>query len=312
MYDKDITANIKKIYYLPRGQTQAKLNQMKTSSKSLLLSKAVEGFLLACRARKLSEHTLTDYSRTLNRFLTHVGDTPIQQITTTQVAAFLASQPWGEKTILNYHIGLAALWTWAIREGYTEKHIVRMVEKPKPKKIVVQPFTETEIKAMLNSVKRNNDRDKSLIMLLLDTGLRASELTGITMSEIDLVNRRVKVLGKGNKERLVPFSARTASAIFRYTSSMDNKNGKLYPYTRNSLADLISNIGKRAGVAGSHPHRFRHTFAINFLRNGGDPYTLQQILGHTTMEMVKEYLAIAQVDIDSAHRRASPVENWKL
>jgi site-specific recombinase XerD len=283
-----------------------------SAPKGLLLSKSIDGFLLACRARRLSEHTLTDYSRTLKRFLEHIGDTVVTKITTTQVSAFLAAQPYSEKTVLNYHIGLSALWTWLIREGYTDKHILRLVEKPKPKKIAVQPFTETEIKAMLNCVKRNNERDKSMILLLLDTGLRASELIGIELSKLDLVNRRVVVLGKGNKERAVPFSARTASAIFRYTSTLSDASGKLYPYSRNSLADLIADIGKRAGLKKAHPHRFRHTFAITYLRNGGDPYTLQEILGHTTMEMVKEYISLAQVDIDAAHKRASPVEGWKL
>jgi len=71
-------------------------------------------------------------------------------------------------------------------------------------------------------------------------------------------------------------------------------------------------IGNRAGVRNVHPHRFRHTFAISFLRNGGNGYTLQMILGHTTMEMVRKYLNLAQADLESAHRLASPVANWRL
>jgi site-specific recombinase XerD len=86
------------------------------------------------------------------------------------------------------------------------------------------------------------------------------------------------------------------------------------PFTmgRTGLAQYLRRLGKRAGVDDTHPHRFRHTFAITFLRNGGDPYSLQAILGHTTMDMVKTYLNIAQVDLDAAHKRASPVEGWKL
>jgi len=304
MYHQSDAKKPRQIYYLPRHKGEPIL------PKKLMLSKAIDGFLLGCRARRLSEHTLTDYSRTLKRFLEHVGDSPIADITTTQVSAFLASQNFSEKTILNYHIGLAALWTWCIREGYAKFHIVRIVQRPKPQKIVVVPMSEAEIRAMLGAVKRNADRNKTIILLLLDTGMRASELLGLDRKDIDLANRRLKVLGKGNKERMLPFSARTASQLFRYLSDDETPN-KPFPLTRTRLAHAIREIGARAGVD-VNPHRFRHTFAVTYLRNGGDPYTLQEILGHSTMDMVKEYLALAQVDLDTAHKRASPVENWKL
>lgn len=286
--------------------------QRTAKSKGLLLSKAVEGFILACRGRRLSEHTITDYSRTLKKFVAHVGDLYLKEITSAQVSEFLAAQPFSAKTVLNYHIGLAALWTWAIKQEYTEKHIMRAVDKPRPQQIVIAPFTSTEIRAMMSGLRQNEERDRSILLILLDTGIRASELCNLHRNDIDLVNRHLKVLGKGNKERFLPLSPKTASLIFKYLASCGDEP---YPYemTRTNLAHLVSAIGQRAGISGSvHPHRFRHTFAITYLRNGGDPYTLQKILGHSTMEMVKHYLSIAQVDIESAHKRASPVENWKL
>lgn len=267
--------------------------------------------MLACAARRLSPHTIADYRRTLRKFIVFVGeDVDIASITTRDISGFLAAQPFSAKTLANYHIGLGALWTWAMREGYVDKHVVRLVDKPRPKKVIVKPFTEVEIKAMLSSVARHEDRDRAIIFLLVDCGLRASELISLSRQDIDLVNRQVKVLGKGNKERLIPFSSRTGSALFKTLSYSDND--RPFPLTRESLAHLVRRIGDRAGVLGAHPHRFRHTFAIQFLRNGGDPYTLQALLGHTSFEMTRIYLNLAQIDIDAAHKRASPVDNWRL
>jgi integrase/recombinase XerD len=82
--------------------------------------------------------------------------------------------------------------------------------------------------------------------------------------------------------------------------------------TRVSVPAGPVRLGAKAGVQACHPHRFRHTFAVNFLRNGGNAFELQMALGHTTLQMVQTYLALAQADLDAAHRKASPVENWRL
>jgi len=279
--------------------------------KKIPLSKAIEGFLITCQGRPLSPHTIDDYSRTLKMFIAHVGDIAINEIQIVQVSAFLASKSnlVSNKTLLNYHIGLSALWTWALKAGFVDKHIIRDVSKPKPRKVVIQPFNDVEVRALLNAIMYDPDRNRALILLLLDTGARASEICNLEKKDIDLAAKRIKVLGKGDKERTLPFSARTGSAIFQHLAMNE---GKPFKMSRTGLAQYLRRLGNRAGVKDAHPHRFRHTFAITYLRNGGDPYTLQEILGHSTMEMVRKYLEIAQIDLDTAHKKASPVEGWKL
>src|SRR4030042_732800 len=84
------------------------------------------------------------------------------------------------------------------------------------------------------------------------------------------------------------------------------------PLNKAGLRHLTGALGKQANVKRSYPHRFRHTFAITYLRSGGDVFTLQSLLGHSTLDMVQHYARIAEVDIQEAHRRASPADNWRL
>lgn len=138
---------------------------------------------------------------------------------------------------------------------------------------------------------------------------------------MDAKNQRIKVMGKGSKERMVRLSANTTKAIWHYlttrpeaasTEPLFSNHAETSHITRRNLLTLLSRIGALAGVKDVHPHRFRHTFAIEFLRNGGNIYALQEILGHASLDMCKRYLTLAQADAEAAHKIASPVANWKL
>lgn len=243
------------------------------------------------------------------------------------------------KTILNIHTDLSALWSWGVEEGYVPTNIVRTIDLPHPKAPVVEPFTREEIEALLNACERTRtwknrqltsncrstaDRDRAIILLLLDTGLRASELCGIKFGDINMTANSIKVLGKGQKERLVYFGKRTSKALWKLLTPrlkdaqpedpvfVVGPEDDPRPLTRDVLRRLLARLGERAGVANVHPHRFRHTFAITYLRNQGDLFTLQDLLGHSDMAMVKRYARIAQTDCARVHQKASPVDNWRL
>lgn len=309
---------------------------------SILLSQAIQGFDLAMHARSLSTNTIADYNRTLNLFLAYLPNNPLVSIITkADVEGFLAyHRPrLTNKSLRNYHIGLSAFWTWCVNEKLCRFHIPHGIQKARAEVRVIEPLSLQEVRLLLSAVRKSRpyqaagkvsgmlemslpfaSRNTAIILLLLDTGLRASELCGAKIHSADLVACHITVMGKGKKERRVPFSARTGKAIWRYLSTRENAgpDDALFlssggsPLNRNELANTLARAAKRAGMMEANPHKFRHTFAINYLRNGGDVYTLQKILGHSTMEMCRRYLAIAQVDLEQAHRRASPVDNWKL
>lgn len=312
---------------------------MKSKLVPLTLSQAMQGFNLVSEARGLSSNTMADYNNTLTKFQRYLErDYKMEQITSAHIAGFLAAQTEiGNKTKLNYYVGLCALWTWAQREKIVSMHVPHEIPAPKAEQREIQPYNESDIRAMLNSLERSKryqrkgkkvsdhaipfaERNRAIIMLLIDTGLRAEELCSIKLHQVDKRNQRIKVHGKGAKDRFVSFSSRTHQALWRYlTTRQDVKDSEpLFmvesgrEFTRDRLLDLLQTIGSRAGVTGVTVHRFRHTFAIQYLRNRGDPYTLQRMLGHSTLDMVKRYLAIAQSDVEAAHRLASPVENWAL
>ena len=133
-------------------------------------------------------------------------------------------------------------------------------------------------------------------------------------------NKRILTFGKGEKQRILQISGQTTQAIWRYLVKRPKLSdaspvfvGKRnLPLQRSGLLQMTKRVGRRAGVRNVHPHRFRHTFAINFLRNGGNIYALQEQLGHSTLDMVKRYLKLSERDCESAHRIASPVANWNL
>jgi integrase/recombinase XerD len=212
--------------------------------KQLTLSQSIEGFLLEKQAQHLSPHTVADYTNAFRKFQAYLGDpersgaeskdVPFAGITADQIRGFLgdlstprapngvAKRPvkgLSNKTILNVHTALSALWTWAVAEGIVTQHLLRQIPRPKPEKRAITPFSEEDMKTLLANGERSRTYTRpgkracdhavttalrnrqahecAIILLLLDTGVRASELCGLAIKDADLTNKRILVLGKG-------------------------------------------------------------------------------------------------------------------
>jgi integrase/recombinase XerC/integrase/recombinase XerD len=171
-------------------------------------------------------------------------------------------------------------------------------------------------------------RDLAIIKFLLDTGVRASELCGINVCDLDFDNRRVRVLGKGNKERTVSFGETTAEALLHYLHESRRPKGVIPSdpkaplfcsikgrsantrLTRSGVLDMIRTVGKSAGITGVRcsPHTFRHTFATRMIMQGVPAFTVKEMLGHTDLTMTNQYVQLAQSDVEKQFRANSLVD----
>ena len=325
--------------------------------RPLSFSNAIEGFLQAKAAEALSPRTISSYEHILKQWLTFAGDHNVMATQPAQIRQYLAylrtdyvpsrfngkTHKLSGKSLRNVYIVLRSFFGWLQRE-FEMPSPMSVIPAPSFEVADVVPFSQDDIVALLKTAeycretvpgnrrrfvmrRRTGLRDRSLILVLLDTGLRASELCGLNVGDYDPKTGQVKVKhgfeggSKGGKGRLVYLGKAARHALWRFLAEREDGQDPEAPLyvsqqnrrmTRDALRQLIDSLGEKADVKNCYPHRFRHTFAITFLRSGGDVYSLQRLLGHSTLEMSQHYARLAQVDIEQAHRRASPVDNWRL
>lgn len=304
------------------------------------LSHAMQGYWLD-KELSLSPRTIATYKIVFRYLIDFLADDDIEHIKSNDIRRFLVwlrdERQVSRRTVHDYWIPLSSLWTWAEKE-LEIPHIIRgKVKQPDYTKTTIDPFTAEEVSRLIKATehtapwttrygkrtrsRRNTaERDKAILLTLVDTGMRASELCALTLADYDQKRGRFYVRhGKGDKERYVVAGKRTQKAIWRYLLGRDgagaddplfiSETGK--KINRKYLYQLVNRIGDRAGVSNAHPHRLRHTFAVTFLRNGGNVKTLQELLGHESLEMVMLYVKLAEQDIDGAVKH-SPVDNWRI
>lgn len=249
--------------------------------------------------------------------------------------------PLSGSTLQNHWKAIRTFFKWA-NEEFGLKRPDDRLKLPSNNPRVIMPLGEEDVKALLHAAERTRtanpgnrkaftmkrstaNRDIALIILLLDTGIWAGECCRLNIGNVNLEAGELTVQPFGSsrrktKSRVLPIGKATRRVLWRYLAergetSADEPlfisvNGRrLENYI---IRQLLVDLGDKAGVKNCHPHRLRHSFAVSYLRNGGDVFTLQALLGHTTLEMVKTYVQLAQVDVKNVHRRASPADNWKL
>ena len=229
-------------------------------------------------------------------------------------------------TVNNRVRALRAFFAWLNRKGYTEDHVLKDLRPPKMVTKVIEPLTPEEIKRMFATMNPNTAmgaRNTALYSLMLDTGLRLSEVAHLEAVGVHIEERYVKVLGKGSKERIVAFVGACQRSLLHYYHhfrpepahpgvdtfflSIDG-----YSLAPDGIRALTTRLAKSAGVPRVHVHLLRHTYATHFLLNGGDVFLLKQNLGHSSLFMVEHYMHIASQTAAIRSQSFSPLDRMNV
>jgi site-specific recombinase XerD len=231
-----------------------------------------------------------------------------------------ANRKASQTTVFRYYTVISAFASWLIREGIIENNPCNKVRvaKPKPKVLkAIEPDDIRRLLATLNGRDFNSIRNKAILLLLLDTGLRISECINLKLADIDLDKQTLKVTRKGGRETLCRVGHKVQKAIWRYLrvrvshSEMLWVNSSGEPIKANAIQLILSRLSKKLGITGCSAHAFRRSFAIYYLRNGGDIFTLQTLLAHSSLVMVQKYLGSLKFeDAFKQHKASSPVDNF--
>lgn len=290
------------------------------------------------RKGDLSPKTLRLYSHLLGKLADFLHNPSVDEITAKDLGRFMTSLAATSRGLSpsaqdNYFKAIRSFWKWAV-EVLNIPPAAAFLRQPVVIADPVIPFTKADIQRILNACefttrtspgtrkpytqhRHTETRDKAIIALLLDTGLRIGECARLTQADLFMDHNSLRVTpyysGKKSRPREIPFGRTSKRWLWQYLSETKPDERKpLFGLTTTGLTRLFARLETRSGVIGVHAHRFRHTFAIEYLRNDGDVFTLQYILGHSDLTMCRRYLAIAKTDVQKAHMHASPVENWNL
>lgn len=258
-----------------------------------------------------SKATIENYKFNLNKFLLGVRKDPTE-ITTQDIRKYLADykreRGVSNTTLDNMRRVFQSFFTWMHREGYVLKDPCAAVNKIRADKIIKNPYSDEEMELMREAAK--NLREKAIIEVLYSTGMRIGELEKLNKDDIDFVNGKAVVFGKGAKEREVYFNVKAQLALKKYLENRNDTNEALFvglqsPYNRlkvSTYEKILRELGCRCGVH-CHPHRFRRTCATILLNKGMPIQEVSKVLGHAKLETTLIYCEINQQSVAANHKK---------
>lgn len=272
----------------------------------------VELFLSAKRIEGCSEKTLNYYKSTIDALISTLNK-DVKHIETDDIRRYLtdyqAKKNSSKVTIDNIRRILSSFFSWLEDESYILKSPVRRIHKVKTSTIIKETYSDEELEQMRDNC--NELRDLAIIDMLASTGMRIGEMVLLNRSDIDFEERECVVFGKGSKERVVYFDARTKIHLQDYLDSRTDDNEALFvtlrsPHDRITIGGVetrLRGFGKQLGIKKVHPHKFRRTLATMAIDKGMPIEQLQRLLGHSKIDTTLQYAMVKQSNVKNAHRK---------
>ena len=270
----------------------------------MTLKLAMEEFLIDQQVRGNTSRTLVYYRQSLGRFQAFVGPVALVEITLPLCKRYyihLTERGIASTTAQTYIRALRAFLAWCFNEGYLTEDITQRFKLPKAQRKTIDVLTDEELRRLFTCFDlrtMTGARNYAICALMIDSGLRLNEVVSLEAGAVHVAEGYAIVNGKGNKQRMVPLGLQSKRALFRYMGRVPPLGPKTglfvkdeqIPIKQSTVEQLFRVLKVRAGIPRLRPHLLRHSFATRYLENGGDVYSLQQILGHTSLDMVKRYV----------------------
>lgn len=288
-----------------------------------MIEKYIEKFIRYLEIEKnYSRHTILNYKLDLedfSKFLAGLELEKVEYLLLRKYLAVLKEKNLGTRTIGRRLSALRSFFRFLTREGYSKVNPILMLSSPKLEKHLPSFLTEEEASKLIESAFAKNDkdemglRDRAILETFYSTGMRISEVVGLSMQDLDFISGTIKVFGKGKKERIVPIGDAAVSAIRKYVEKRKkednaiflNKNGGRISTrgARNIVGKYIRLAGMRHGVSA---HTLRHSFATHLLNRGADLRTVQELLGHANLSTTQIYTHLTTERLKSVYDKAHP------
>lgn len=271
-----------------------------------------EEFLSAKQVEGCSERSVNYYSSTLDNLIKSLIK-PFNQVETEDLRVYLSEYQKrnnaSKQTIDNIRRILSSFFTWLEDEDYILKSPVRRIHKIKTTKQVKETYSDEALERLRDNCKCI--RDLAIIDILSSTGMRVGELVKLNRVDVDFANRECVVLGKGSKERIVYFDARTKLHLQNYLNSRKDENEALFvsllePHNRLEIAGveiMLRKLGRSLEINKVHPHKFRRTLATRAIDKGMPIEQVQKLLGHQKIDTTMEYAIVDQQNVKNSHKK---------